>query len=132
MAKKDSLYEEWRNYDSDKDYNGAYGISLRNRVIREFGSMENFEKFKMNKEKEKKSLENKLNFIKASDENDLDPNNTLDRRADKENIIRKYGFPQLNESYDPAKGDFLSQLNDEKLGKYFSKIYYSIKEQLSK
>lgn len=43
--KKDSLIEEYKNYNPEKDPSGAYGISLANQIEQKYGSVENIPNF---------------------------------------------------------------------------------------
>lgn len=139
---KDGLLEEYRRYmeDPEKIPSDKYAQSLVNRVIAKYGSIENAQRMISEKkednaaqeDKKTKSLENKLNFVKFSDNMQLNPDRVFDSRQDKEDLIRKYGYPQLYALYKEGKGDFLSKLSDSAIGELFKNTYYSVKKQLGK
>lgn len=126
---KDGLLNEYYNYLENPESipSDAYAKSLVNRVIIKYGSIEKAQELINIEKKRRTSLENKINFIKTADEMHLNPDELLENRADKENLILKYGYPN-----DPNKGDFLAKYSDEKLGEFYKKIYYSIKGELPK
>ncbi|MGY4884515.1 MAG: hypothetical protein ACP5NZ_02965 [Nanobdellota archaeon] len=126
---KDGLLEQYIKYTEDPESipSDAYAQSLVTRVIRKYGSIENAQELVNIEKKKRTSLENKFNFIKTADEMHLNPDELLENRADKENLILKYGYPN-----DPNKRDLLAKYSDEKLGEFYKKIYYSIKGELPK
>lgn len=131
---KDSLLEEYRKYleDPEKIPGDAYPQSLVNRVIYKYGSIEEAQELINTDEEKRTSLENKLNFVKRTDEMNINPDEILEKRIEKENLIREYGYPKLYAVYDESKGDFLSKSSNDQLGEFFKKTYHSVKEQLAK
>ena len=139
---KDSLLEEYFNYNSENDPSGAYGHSLADRVLERYGSLQNIpKKIKTDESREfsekDSELEKKIEFIRIVDGMQIDPNCLFSHRDIKENLIRKYkGYTRLSRKEqkhkEKEKGDFLSDCSDAKIGLVFKDIYYSFLRDLKK
>lgn len=139
---KDSLLEEYFNYNPEKDPSGAYGHSLADRVLERYGSLQNIPKrIKTGENKEvsekESELEKKAEFIRIVDGMQINPESIFSHRDIKENLIRKYkGYTRLSrkeQKYkEKEKGDYLSDCSDAKIGLVFKDIYHSFLRDLKK
>ncbi len=128
---KDDDFEK-NDYNPDTDYNGARGIAMADAILRKQGRFKKNAKSLDTKIESDETKSNKLNFINFSNSLQLNPDRIFDSRKDKEDLIRKYGYPKLYSVYNEAQGDFLSKLTDAQLGDLFKRTYYSVKKQLVK
>ena len=145
---EDGLIREYWNYNPENDPSGAYGISLTDRVIQRYGSIENVPKLIDKKDERIKNvnvikrgkdgeLEKKLEFIRRVDEMGINPDSIFLNRDVKKGLIRQYkGYTKLNrEGQNHRKnenGEYLSHCSDAKIGLVFRDIYRSFSKEVKK
>ena len=140
---EDGLLGEYWNYNPENDPSGAYGISLTDRIIQRYGSIEKAPKRVDKKNEEGKDnskqneLEKKIEFIKRVDGMGINPDCIFLNRDVKETLIRQYkGKTKLNrkgQNHDKEnKMDYFSHCSDAKLGLIFRDLYRSFSKAVKK